>query len=72
MLEENVETYQLWRYCNTQLLTSFGGVIGIDYNAVFKVAEVLCIEVTPAVLAKIRALEDVMVKEVNKDAKTRN
>ncbi len=69
LLPENVEVYRLWKFCNSQLLTSFGAVIGIDYNAMYKVAGTLCMEITPAILSKIRALEEVMVKEASKHGK---
>lgn len=44
-------------------------MIGIDYNALYKVADTLCIKITPATLTKIRALEEVMVKEALKNGK---
>ena len=53
MSEENTETWELWSYCAGQVRTSgLGDIIGIDYNALFQVAIVLGIEVTPGILKK--------------------
>ena len=43
--------------------------MGIDYNAMFKVAGMLGIDIIPAVLAKVQALEEVLRKKVSKDGK---
>lgn len=53
MSEENTETWELWSYCAGQVRTSgLGDIIGIDYNALFQVAIVLGIEVTPGILKR--------------------
>jgi len=46
--------------------------VGIDYNAMFKVADLLGIDMIPAVLAKVQALEEVLRKKVNKDGKRKS
>ncbi|WP_416333399.1 DUF1799 domain-containing protein [Allisonella histaminiformans] len=57
--------WELWTYSSTQLRTSFSGIIGIDYNAVFHIAECLGITITPGVLRKISILEKVLREKVN-------
>lgn len=73
LLAENREVWQLWSYCNGQVRTAgLGSVVGIDYNAMFKVADLLGIDMIPAVLAKVQALEEVLRKKVNKDGKRKS
>lgn len=57
IMPENLEAWQLWLVVNTQWRTGFGGAAGLDYVAVFAVAEVYGLEVTPALFRKIKALE---------------
>lgn len=40
-----------------------GGVIGLDYNAVWRVADVLGVEMTPEILRKLRAVESQLMRE---------
>ncbi|MEA5092461.1 hypothetical protein SDC9_37474 [bioreactor metagenome] len=62
---ENWETWELWLALRTQWRTAsittdkYCKVIktGLDYSSLFLVAKTLEIEVTPALLSKIRALE---------------
>ena len=56
----------LWRHVQTQLRTSFAGVIGLDYGALRQVAEVLGIDLDLAMLHKVQTLEGVLLQEVNK------
>lgn len=56
----------MWCCCRTQLRCSFGGVIGLDYNALYLVARTLEIEVDAWVLMMIRSLEGDMVQEANR------
>ncbi len=37
----------------------------MDYNAIFQVANVLAIDVTPSLLHKLQVLEETFVEEVN-------
>jgi hypothetical protein len=68
--EENTETWELWSYCSAKVRTrGLGDIIGIDYNALFQVAIVLGIEVTPGILKKINAMEMIMREEVRKIGK---
>ncbi len=56
-----MDAWELWTAANTQwrIAGHMGGIcfIGLDYNALYQVADTLCIEITPAMLAKIRLLE---------------
>lgn len=70
MSGENTEAWELWSYCAGQVRTSGSGdIVGIDYNALFQVAIVLGIDVTPGVLKKINAMEMIMREEVRKIGK---
>ena len=64
-MDENTEAWTLWRHIQTQVRTSFAGVVGIDYVAVRQVAEVIGIDLDLAMLHKIQTLEGVMLQEVN-------
>lgn len=63
---ENREAWYLWRHTQTQLRTSFAGVVGLDYTALRQVAEVLGIDLDLAMLHKVQTLEGVMLQEVSK------
>ena len=65
-MDENMEAWTLWRHIQTQVRTSFAGVIGVDYVAVRQVAEVLGIDLDLAMLHKVQTLEGVMLQEVSK------
>lgn len=65
-MPENGAAYELWCAVSSQLRTDFGQVVGVDYNAVYQVAETLGIDITPAMLTKLRALEGVLREEVGK------
>ena len=64
-MDENIDAWYLWRHIQTQVRTSFGGVVGLDYCAVQQVAEVLGIDLDLAMLHKVQTLECVMLQEVN-------
>jgi hypothetical protein len=63
-MPENKDAWELWCACSTQVRVTFGGAIGIDYNAMFQVARALGIEITPGMLKKVSAMEAEMRKEV--------
>ena len=65
-MDENQEAWALWRHIQTQVRTSFAGVVGIDYVAAREVAEVLGIDLDLAMLHKVQTLESVMLQEVSK------
>lgn len=41
----------------SQWRVSMSGLVGLDYPAVFQVAEALAVEMTPGMIKKIQALE---------------
>ncbi|MEN6568061.1 MAG: DUF1799 domain-containing protein [Veillonellales bacterium] len=56
----NYDIWYLWGAISTQWRTAVGErlvFVGLDYVALYAVAETLDIEITPAILAKIRLLE---------------
>ena len=65
-MDGNREAWYLWRHTQTQLRTSFAGVVGLDYTALRQVAEVLGIDLDLAMLHKVQTLESVMLQEVSK------
>lgn len=62
---ENREAWELWNAVKTQWRTGTAGAggmvspcpIGLDYTAVYQVAKTLDIEITPALLNQLQALE---------------
>ena len=67
-MDGNREAWMLWRHTQTQLRTSFVGVVGLDYTAMRQVAEVLGIALDLAMLHKIQALEGLLLKEANRSS----
>ena len=68
LMDENREAWLLWRHTQTQLRTSFAGVVGLDYGALRQVAEVLGITLDLAMLHKIQALEGLLLKEASRSS----
>lgn len=56
-MPENEDIWELWALSCTQWRATGFSVIGLDYNAVFKLAETYEIELTPAEFNKLRCLE---------------
>lgn len=50
---------------STQLRVAAGGVVGVDYQSVFRIATVHGIEITPAFVRYIRCIENVFLEKVN-------
>ncbi len=67
-MDENQEAWLLWRHTQTQLRTSFAGVVGLDYGALRQVAEVLGLTLDLAMLHKIQALEGLLLKEASRSS----
>ncbi|GBG57775.1 hypothetical protein SPFL3102_01494 [Sporomusaceae bacterium FL31] len=68
LMDENIETWRLWEAICTQWRSSpTGGPVGLDYPAMFCVAGVFGIEITPAVLIKIQALEANVILKRNEE-----
>jgi hypothetical protein len=62
----NAEAWSLWLAVQTQWRASFGGLLGLDYPAMFQMAEFLGVEMSPGTLAKMKALEFSTLKRANK------
>ena len=72
MPEEDADAWELWLAIQTQWRVAFGGLVGLDYPAVFQVAAVLGIEIDDLILKKIQGLEIHVVAESNKKEETEN
>nr|NSL47526.1 DUF1799 domain-containing protein [Dendrosporobacter quercicolus DSM 1736] len=53
----NRRVFELWRLVNTQWRVGLGGMIGLDYTAVFRIAAVYRMKITPGLFEKLRQLE---------------
>lgn len=69
MLDENAETWELWLAVKTQWRAGGMGIVGLDYPAVWAVADRMQIEVSNCVMSKIRALEDFVLGQLAKTDK---
>jgi len=65
LIPENCEAWELWNTVNTQWRMGRNGPVGLDYPAVMSVSQVLFIEITPAILHKIRKLEEYELKRLH-------
>lgn len=54
---ENIPVWILWQAAATQWRTGPCGAIGLDYLAAFKVAKIIGVEMHPANLGRLQALE---------------
>ncbi|WP_459900084.1 DUF1799 domain-containing protein [Desulfobaculum senezii] len=54
---DNAEAYRLWRAACTQWRATGFGVVGLDYPALFAVADIVDVDVTPRVLELVQGLE---------------
>lgn len=57
LLRENEDAWELWALSSTQWRATAFGLIGLDYGAMFKLAEVYQIDVDPGLFAKVKMLE---------------
>jgi hypothetical protein len=64
-LPENASAWELFQHSTTQLITSFGGVVGINYHCVELVAKKLDIEFDGLMFKKINVMERVFLDNVN-------
>ena len=70
-MPENREAFELWNRCQTQWIIGGMGIpIGVNYMALFKVAEVCGIDITPGLLDKIQALEMAHITKPKKGGKS--
>ena len=58
LLPENGPVWELWRAVSGQWRVGARGPFGLDYPAVYLVAETLGVEMTPANLRRLRSLEN--------------
>lgn len=63
----NIPVVRLLCACGTQWRVGFGGPYGLDYPAVFAVAGVLGIELTPEVLAGVALIEHTQLELWNRE-----
>lgn len=56
-MDENQQAWFLWSLVDTQWRVAAFSIVGLDYPAVFQIAKLYDIEVTPALHQKIRLLE---------------
>lgn len=56
-MPENFEAWELWNACSTQWRVGMGGLVGLDYNVLFKMADFLEITIDDEMMKKITALE---------------
>ena len=57
--------------CQTQWRVGFSGATGLDYNAVFKVADTLGIKVNEHVLRGVNAVESMMLERWHEEGEKR-
>jgi UDP-N-acetyl-D-mannosaminuronate dehydrogenase len=62
LLPENIDAWQLWFLCSTQWRMGPRGPVGLDYNTVMAVADVYGIDMSPATVRKLKALETSILK----------
>ena len=67
-MDGNAEAFEVLQACSTQArYAGMGGFVGLDYVAVGMIAESFGIETPPAFWRKVRAVEDVMLKQAKEE-----
>ncbi len=66
MMPENHDALELFSAVRTQWRGAGFGVIGLDYTVLYREADDMEIELSPCIKAKIRAIEAVELKRMNK------
>ena len=69
-MPENYDAWQLWLEVQTQWRAGPMGLIGLDYQVVYKEAERCGIPLTNCTMKKIKRLESETLKAINSDAKS--
>jgi len=70
-MQKNVDAANLWQATNGQWRMGMCSPIGLDYNAVYTVAEkTLGIRIDTAMLQKIQALEAATLEQISKSLNT--
>ena len=67
MIAANADAWELWLSVNTQWRGGGMGIVGLDYPAVWAMAERLEIEMSNCVMGKIRALENAVLMKMAND-----
>lgn len=70
LIPENEEAWELWQSAATQWRVSAFSLIGLDYNAVYQVAETFGIQITPSIIKKLQFLEHKTLEKSREEAKT--
>ena len=69
LLPGNNEAFELLMAGSTQMrVGGMGSVIGYDYNALALLANTMCIDLTPAIWRKVRAVETVIRRMAKEEA----
>lgn len=63
-MPENEDAWELWTLAGTQWRVGFS-VVGLDFPAVFQIAELHGIEMTPNLFQKLKVLEIATLKKQN-------
>lgn len=61
--EVNRPAWILWTLVSTQWRVGMSGPVGLDYGAIEQLARLYEINLTPGVMAKLRALEALVLKK---------
>jgi hypothetical protein len=80
LLEENNETWRLWNVANRQWCVGTVGnmdrimsiPLGLDYTAMFTIANAMDIDVCPSMLRKIHMLEKYEIERIRKELENGN
>lgn len=64
--QDNLPAWELWATVQTQWRTDMGQLVGLDYNALYLVAESLNIRMTPGNLQRIKSLETAQIQSSRK------
>lgn len=70
-MPENFSAMDLWRSVRTQWRVGMG-LVGLDYNVLFTMADRMEIDLSPCMLKKIQALEFYTLEEANNHNAGRN
>jgi hypothetical protein len=62
-----MDAWELWNAAGTQWRVSAFAVIGLDYPAVFQLAEIYGITIIPALHQKIQVLERCTLEQMRKE-----
>jgi len=61
-MSENQDAIILWTKLQTQWNVGMGGLVGLKYEAIPLLAEIYCIDLSVALMEKIRLMESLTLK----------